>query len=84
MNIEYHRKFKKSFKKQSRKIQQSFFKVLDVFIHDEFHYSLNNHALQGNMLGVRSFDITGNVRVHYEIFNNMIILINIGTHAQLY
>ncbi|OGY59935.1 MAG: hypothetical protein A3B23_02175 [Candidatus Colwellbacteria bacterium RIFCSPLOWO2_01_FULL_48_10] len=84
MEIEYHRNFKKTFRKRDKKIQSRFFERLSVFMENQFHYSLNNHALTGKFKGVRSFDITGDVRVHYEQVGDVIVLINIGTHSELY
>lgn len=84
MNIEYHRNFKKALRRQSRKIQQKFFERMHVFTEDQFHYSLNNHALGGAFQGTRSFDVTGDIRVHYEELRDRLVLMNIGTHAQLY
>ena len=84
MYIEYHRDFKKALRKQPKKIQKKFFEKLSVFALNQFHYSLNNHALSGKFLGTRSFDITGDVRVHYEETNYGVVLIDINTHSQLY
>ena len=84
MHIRYHKQFKKAFAKQPKPIQEKFFIVLDVFIQDQFDQQLRNHALSGEFRGVRSIDITGDVRVHYENAEGMIVLLMIGTHAQLY
>jgi len=84
MIISYHRNFKKSFKKQPKEIQKKFWIHMEVFIEDQFHYSLNNHALTGTFKGMRSINITGDVRVHYEETNVGIILLDIGSHAELY
>ncbi|PIQ68918.1 MAG: hypothetical protein COV91_01460 [Candidatus Taylorbacteria bacterium CG11_big_fil_rev_8_21_14_0_20_46_11] len=84
MQVAYHRNFKKALRKQSKTIQQKFLDTLEVFVHDQFHYSLNNHALSGRFLGTRSFAVTGDVRVHYEEYGEEVILLNIGTHSQLY
>ncbi len=84
MDIDQHKKFKKAFRKQSKKIQDKFFIVLEIFINDQFHFSLNNHALRGKYIGVRSFDVTADVRVHYKVREIGIVLLDIGTHAQLY
>ena len=84
MRVAYHRNFKKALRRQPRKIRQKFLEKLEVFVEDQFHYSLNNHALSGRFLGTRSFDVTGDVRVHYEEVDDGIVLMNIGTHSQLY
>lgn len=84
MHIAYHRNFKKALRKQPRKIQQRFLERMNVFAEDQFHYSLDNHALSGKFQGTRSFDVTGDVRVHYEETDDGVVLMNIGTHSQLY
>jgi len=85
MLIKFHRKFKKALKNQpEKKIRIKFKAKLKIFIDNQFHYSLNNHALSGRFFGWRSFDITGDIRVHYEEFDSGIILMNIGSHSELY
>ena len=84
MEIIYRKKFKKAFKKQPKKIQDKFFERIEIFQNDQFHYSLNNHALSGEFEGVRSFDVTGDVRVHYMVVDNIAILLTISTHSELY
>ncbi|MEK7170141.1 MAG: type II toxin-antitoxin system mRNA interferase toxin, RelE/StbE family [Patescibacteria group bacterium] len=84
MRVAYHKNFKKALWRQPKKIQQRFLEKLEVFVEDQFHYTLNNHALSGKFLGTRSFDITGDIRVHYEEADDGIVLMNIGTHFQLY
>jgi addiction module RelE/StbE family toxin len=84
MNIAFHKSFKKALSKQPKNIQDKFFECLDIFVEDQFSYQLNNHALGGDFKGWRSINITGDVRVHYRELGHSIILMNIGTHAQLY
>lgn len=84
MNIRFHRKFQKALRKQPSRIQRELFEKLNVFSRDPFHYSLNNHALKGEFEGWRSFNITGDVRVHYEEDETVVVLMDIGTHSQLY
>ena len=84
MRISFHRKLKKKLRKQPSKIQEKFFKKIDIFVEDQFHYSLNNHALSGKFLGWRSFDITSDIKVHYEEVGDVIVLMNIGSHSELY
>ncbi len=84
MNIQFHKNFKKSLRRQPRKIKIKFKEKFKIFEEDQFHYSLNNHALAGKFKGTRSFDITGDIRIHYEELFNGIILKDVGTHLQLY
>ena len=84
MEIIYRKKFKKAFKKRSKKVQDKFFERIEMFQNDQFHPLLNNHALSGEFEGVRSFDVTGNIRVHYITTDGVVILLTIGSHSELY
>ncbi len=84
MQIRFHKKFIKSFDKQPKAIQNKFKLKFMIFQNDQFHYSLNNHALTGKFIGTRSFNVTSDIRVHYEEVEGGIVLMNIGSHAQLY
>lgn len=84
MNIQFHKNFKKALQKQSRQIQLKFKEKFQTFENDQFHYSLNNHALSGKFKGLRSINITGDIRVHYEEIEDGIILLDIGSHSELY
>lgn len=84
MLIRPHKRFQKSFKKQSAQIQESFFSVMETFIENPFDPIFNNHALSGDLRGIRSINVTGDVRVHYKETEEGVLLMKIGTHAQLY
>jgi len=84
MFIKFHKNFKKSLLKQPRKIQIKFKESYRIFENDQFHYSLNNHALKGKFKGMRSINITGDVRVHYQELTDGIIILDIGSHSDLY
>ena len=70
MQIDYHKKFKKALCRQPVKTQNKFFEIFKLFLQDQFDASLNNHALSGKLKGVRSFNVTGDVRVHYKTTKN--------------
>jgi addiction module RelE/StbE family toxin len=84
MKIEFHRKFKKMYKKQSRKVQEKFNVQLGLFTNNPFDEKLNNHALGGDLKTYRSIDVTGNVRAWYRPYKNTIIFAKIGSHSELY
>ena len=50
----------------------------------EDHAELDIHALGGRMLGLSAFSIDYDLRVVYKEMKNSIILIDIGTHPQVY
>ena len=85
MIILTHKNFDKSFRKIPAKIKAKFYERMDIFILDEFDFRLRNHPLSGEYKGSRSIDITGDWRVLYERKNEQaVLLIDIGTHSQLY
>lgn len=85
MKVLSHRKFKKSFRKIPQKIKTKFYSRMEIFITDEFNAELRNHALVGEYKGLSSIDITGDWRVLYEKINgSTVVLMDIGTHSQLY
>ena len=84
IEIIYRKKFKKAFKKQAKKVQDKFFERMEIFQNNQFHYLLNNHALSGEFEGVRSFDVTGDIRVRYITIENVVILLIVGFHSELY
>lgn len=84
MNIQFHKNFKKALKKQSRQIQFKFKEKFQIFEDDQFHYFLNNHALSGKFKSLISINITGDIKVYYEELQDGIILLDIGSHSELY
>jgi addiction module RelE/StbE family toxin len=77
--------FKKSTRSFSLKIQDKIETRLNLFVIDTYNDVLNNHPLHGEYLGCRSINITGDIRLIYrEIGENIILLLDIGTHSQLY
>jgi addiction module RelE/StbE family toxin len=87
MKIRLHKNFKKSFDKRvktDQKLRQKFNERLDLFRSERMNPLLRDHALKGDMLGYRSFSVTGDVRVIYIETDELIVLVDIGTHNQVY
>jgi addiction module RelE/StbE family toxin len=85
MTIKYSKQFKKQFKKLKPKEQDQFWSRLEWFKDDIFDPRLGNHALKGKMMGLRSIDISGDLRALYEVIDDEVYLYQlIGTHSQLY
>lgn len=84
MLIFRHKNFKKALQNLPKEVQIKFKKKMKIFVEDQFHYSLNNHALTGKFKGWRSINMTGDIRVHYEEKKDGIILMDIGSHSELY
>lgn len=85
MKIILHRRFKKQYKKLDTSGQRKFKERRDLFLQDPFHPLLHNHALQGEYVGCRSINITGDLRTIYqEIDSDTVYFIALGTHPELY
>lgn len=85
MKIDYHRNFKKEFRKLNAKQQAQFAKRLALFIESPNHPLLRVHELAGVYKGNFSFSLTGDLRVHFIYLSaESVLLTRVGTHAQLY
>lgn len=88
MRISYSRQFSKQLKKAPLNIKIAFRKRLALFIKNQFHPLLNNHALTGRLSGYRSINTTGDWRAIYSERKmgkeKIIIFEAMGTHSQLY
>ncbi len=65
-------------------MQVQFYEKLVIFEIDQFAQILNNHSVHYPYEGCRSINITGDVRALYEITDNTVIFIHIGSHSELY
>lgn len=85
MFVKFNQQFDKQYHKAPVKIQKAFGKRLDIFIRNQFHPLLNNHALKGKYEGDRSINITGDWRAVYQVINkgSTAHFIALGTHGQL-
>jgi len=85
MQIEFHRLFKKKYKKVPLKIQSRFDKRLLIFGTEPFHPQLNNHPLGGDKKGQWSINVTGDWRAIYSFKDeDTVVFIDIDTHSNLY
>ena len=85
MEIRYHKRFLKAFPSLPPKIQNKFYKRLELFQIKPFHPLLNNHSVDSAYPNWRSINITGDVRALYEMLDqNTAVFMKIGTHSELY
>jgi addiction module RelE/StbE family toxin len=85
MQIILHKSFVKAFAKLRPGETEKFRQRRDLFLEDAFHPLLNNHALHGKFAGVRSINITGDLRVLYLPLDvDIVEFLIIDTHAELY
>ena len=85
MQPDYHKRFKKQYRKLSPKIREKFMERLRIFQSNPVSPELNNHALHGEYLGYRSINVTGDLRAIYEVQEDGVIkFLFIDTHSNLF
>ena len=88
MKIELHPDFKKSYKKRISNNPKLVLKAaqrINLFQENSDDPILRDHQLKGSKNNLRAFSITGDIRIVYlEISEEHIILLDIGTHNQVY
>ena len=84
MIIQLHKNFKKQYEKLTDSQKRKFKERRDIFLQDEFHPILNNHALKGMYQGYRSINVTGDIRVIFKRGVEEVIFVKIGSHSKLY
>lgn len=73
------------FDKCSPNVQKKFRERITVFLTDKFAEELGNHALRGKHDGLRSINITGDIRAIYDQLDGaQVRFLAIGSHAQLH
>ncbi len=89
MRVEFHHKFQKHYLKRVLPypdLVQRYKERLDLFIKNPEHPSLRDHKLVGKLDSYRSFSLTGDMRILYEYDKKkkLLLLYDVGTHAQVY
>jgi addiction module RelE/StbE family toxin len=77
--------FAKSFKKNNKISEDVFFEKLEVFVNNPFEPNLRTHKLSGKLKNLWAFSLGYDLRVVF-IFeeDDKIVLIDIGTHDEVY
>ncbi len=78
--------FIKQYKKLSPKTQKKIEEKVRIFVKNPLEKSLYNHPLKGDFEGSRSISVAGDLRIIFKEENNylVVILIQVGSHSQLY
>lgn len=85
MRTEFHRDFKKRYKKIPQKIRDQFDLRMRLFENNPFHSQLHNHPLSSNRKGQWSINITGDWRAIYMwASEENALFLDIDTHSNLY
>ena len=88
MHIIRRKSFDKSIAKLDKKIIMKVIDSLEVFQKNPLDPQLHNHSLKWKIAWFRSLNVTGDYRIIIrELSNNsyeIVELIDVGTHSQLY
>lgn len=85
MTAHFSKDFKKELNALPTKHQEQFLKRLDIFLKNPYHPILNNHKLGGKLEGMRSVNVTGDIRAIYQEINKTnVLFLMIGSHGKLY
>lgn len=87
MKIEFSSSYRKVFKKLISKNPDIVFLVFNkllVLSENINHPSLRLHKLKGNLKDFHSISVENNIRIILELKEDSILLINIGTHDEVY
>lgn len=87
VNIRYTGQFIKHFNKRIEPYPHLKAKSDDrikIFLDNPGDPILKNHNLKGNKTGLKSFSITGDIRIVYSQNNSTIYFLDIGSHNQVY
>lgn len=85
--IEFDKRFQKHLKNRyahQPKILQRFKIHLAMFCAGVRREPLNDHPLTGKLKGLRAFSVGGDVRVVYQETDDHYLLLDIGSHNQVY
>ena len=76
----------KKFLRKHPELKNQYRKTLELLELNPFHPSLRLHSLRGRFIGLSSISINLSYRIiiEFEIRDEEIVLINIGSHDQVY
>jgi len=78
--------FRQAFRKRIQydpQLRELFHQQLELFLSGDIKKT-QPHTLKGKMLGLCSFSITEDVRVIYKEESQFYVLVDVGTHEQVY
>ena len=81
-----YEKIEKRFLKRHPDLLERYHKTLAILEQDPFHPSLRLHALEGRLTGLHAVTINLQYRItlELELREQEIILVNVGSHGEVY
>jgi len=88
VEIAFSSSFKKAFKKKikrNKELEKLFWEKLKIFIENPFTPQLKTHKLSGELRNLWSFSLEYDLRVLFFFAEeNKVVLVDIGTHEEVY
>jgi len=87
MHLKYTQNFLKNYKKRiasNKSLDRQFKERLQLFLINQRSPLLKTHKLIGTKKDLHAFSVTGDIRVIYYQQSNIVFLIDIGFHNQVY
>ncbi len=88
IEIGFSSSFRRAFKKKiisNKELETLFWKKIGVLCNNPYDLSLKTHKLSGDLEGLWSISINYEIRVIFKfIGKNKVLLIDIGTHEEVY
>ena len=66
MNIKYHKRFEKQFKKLLDRDKKKVIAVIEIFTCNVNHPCIRNHSLKGALMGKRAISAGPDLRIIFE------------------
>lgn len=81
--------FKRSYKERIRnnpRLKKKFWDTMEMFSLNPFDSGLRTHKLSGKLNGLWAFSVANDCRVIFKFYddNESVLLIDIGTHEEVY
>lgn len=88
MKLVYHKQFLKHYLLLLPKIKKKVDETIECFVHNAYDPVLDNHKLHWELSALRSLYVTGDIRIRIrqkdQITYEIVEIIDVGTHSQLY
>ena len=88
IEIGFSSSFRRAYKKRIepfKQIDDLFWEKMEVFANNPYDSTLKTHKLSGDLEGLWSFSVNYEIRVIFKfIEKNKVLLIDIGTHEEVY
>ena len=87
MPVKYSKEFLKHYKKRvypNKRLAERYKERLATHLENPKDPALKDHRLSGAKKHLRAFSVTGDLRVVYYYQEEWIVLVDIGTHNQVY